>query len=92
MPTPTLPKTLPPERSVDLLSAPIYLHLPTIYILINCRHPLAHLLIRLLALLEYLEHQITTDSRVVGVAKVLVDSLLEGFDTLAYFFGVVGVD
>jgi hypothetical protein len=49
MPTATLPKTLSFESGVDLLSTPINLHLTTIYILVDRRHPLRHLVVRLLA-------------------------------------------
>jgi hypothetical protein len=83
MSTPTLPKTLPPERSVDLLVAPINLHLPTIYILIDSNHALRHGQVRLLALLEDLEDQVATNSRIIGITKVLVNAFLEGLDAFA---------
>jgi hypothetical protein len=83
MPTATLPKTLSFESGVDLLSTPINLHLTTIYILVDRRHPLRHLVVRLLAFFEDLEDQVATNCRVVGVAKVLIDALLEGFDAFA---------
>jgi hypothetical protein len=83
MPTATLPKTLSFESGVDLLSTPINLHLTTIYILVDRRHPLRHLVVRLLTFFQDLEDQVATNRRVVGVAKVLIDALLEGFDALA---------
>jgi hypothetical protein len=83
MPTATLPKTLSFESGVDLLSTPIDLHLTTIYILVDRRHPLRHLVVRLLTFFQDLEDQVATNRRVVGVAKVLIDALLEGFDALA---------
>jgi hypothetical protein len=92
MPTPALPQTLSPESSVDFLVAPVNLHFSTIYILIDRNHPLADLHIRLLALLEHLEYQVTTNRWIVCVAKVLVDPLLEGFDSFAQLLGVVRMD
>jgi len=87
----TPPETLPPESAGDLVCAPINLHLSTIYILIDSDCAVVHVVVLLFALPEYLEDEIATDGRIVCVAKVLVDALLEGFDALAELFGVVGV-
>jgi hypothetical protein len=84
--------SLPSKSPLHLLRPPIHLHLTLIHILINPLHPLANPNILPLALLEHLEHQIATDGRVIGVAKVLVHALLERLDALADFLGVVRVD
>lgn len=86
---PTLPETLPPESAGHLIRPPINLHLPTIYILIDPDRAVIYVVVFLLAFLEDLEHEVATDGRVVCVAKVLVDALLESFYALADFFGVV---
>lgn len=87
--TPALSETLSPKRSLDLLDPPINLHLSTIDILINRRHPLHNTLVIPLTLLEDLEHQIFTNIGIIRVAKVLVNALLEGLDTFAEFLGVM---
>lgn len=51
-----------------------------------------YLVVLLLALFEHLKDKVTADGGVVGVAKVLVHALLEGFNALAQFFGVMTVD
>jgi len=89
---PTLPKTLSPKSTCNLIGAPINLHLPAIYILIDPDYAVVHVVVLLLARPEHLEHEVAADGRVVGVAKVFVDALLEGFDAFAQFFGVVGVN
>lgn len=48
-----------------------------------------HIAVILLALFEDLENKVAADSWVVGVAKVLVDALLESFDAFADFLGIV---
>jgi hypothetical protein len=88
---PTLPETLSPKRTGNLIRPPINLYLSSIYILIDSDHTVVYIVILILALLEHLEDKIATDGRIVCVAKVLVDALLEGFDTLAELFGVVCV-
>jgi hypothetical protein len=88
----TLPETLSPESTSNLVRPPINLHLSTIYILIDPDHAVVHIVVLLLALPKHLEDEVAADGRVVGVAKVLVHALLEGFDALAQFLGVVGVD
>jgi hypothetical protein len=88
---PTLPETLSPKRTGNLIRPPVNLHLSSIYILIDSDHTVVYIVILLLALFEHLEDKIATDGRIVCVAKVLVDALFEGFDALAEFFGVVCV-
>jgi hypothetical protein len=50
-----------------------------------------HVVVFLLTFFQDFEHEVAADGRVVSVAKVLVDALLEGFDAFADFLGVVGV-
>jgi hypothetical protein len=82
----TLPETLSPKSTSNLVRPPINLHLATIYILIDPDHSVVDVVVLLLALPKHLEDEIAADGRVVGVAKVLVDALLEGFDALTQFF------
>jgi hypothetical protein len=84
-------KILSPEGSGDLVSTPVHLHIPTIYILINSYRAVVYIVVFLLALLEHLEDQVTADGGVVSIAKVLVHALLEGLDAFAKFFGIVCV-
>jgi hypothetical protein len=60
--------------------------------LIDPRRAIVDIVVLLLALLEYLEDEIATDGRIVSVAKMLVDTLLESFDAFADFLGVVGMN
>lgn len=80
-----------PERTLHLIGPPINLYLALIHILIDPLHPLADTDILPLALLEYLEDQVSADTRVICIAKVLINALLERFDALAHFFGIVRV-
>jgi len=89
VPARALAETLSPERCINLLFAPINLNLATIYILIDRHHPFGYLYVRLLALLQHLEHQIPTDGRVIRIAKMLVNPLLQGLNALAQFFGIM---
>ncbi len=89
--TSALSKILPPERSIDLVAPPVHLDFSAIHILINRRHPLRNRQVLLLALLQHLEHQILADRRVVGIAKMLVHALLERFDALPDFLGIIRV-
>jgi hypothetical protein len=89
--TTTFPKTLSPESGGDLIRSPINLHLSRIYILVDSRRAIMHVVVFLLTLLEDLEDEIATDGWVVCVAEMLVRALLEGFDAFPDFFGVVGV-
>jgi hypothetical protein len=88
----TPPKILSSEGGGDLASSPINLHLSCIYILIDSDHAVVNIVVLLFALLEDLEYKIAADSRIVGIAKVFVNALLESFDTLAKFFGIVCMD
>jgi hypothetical protein len=60
--------------------------------LIDSGRAIVDVIVFLLALFEYLEDEIATNSRIVSVAKMLVDTLLESFDAFADFLGVVGMD
>lgn len=85
-------KPLLPKRSRNLTHPPINLHLSSIHILINSNHALRHLAVLLLTLLEHLENKIAADARVICVAKVFINALLEGFDAFAEFLCVLRVD
>lgn len=85
----TPPKVLPSEGRGDLVCSPINLNLSSIYILIDSDHAVVDIIVLLFTLLEDLEYKVAADGRIVGVAKVLVNALLEGLDTLAKFFGIV---
>jgi hypothetical protein len=60
--------------------------------LIDSGRAIVDVIVFLLALFEYLEDEIATNSRIVSVAKMLIDTLLESFDAFADFLGVVGMD
>jgi hypothetical protein len=79
----TPPKILSTEGRGDLVSSPINLDFSSIYILIDSNHAVVDIIVLLFTLLEDLEYEIAADGRIVCVAKVLVNALLEGFNTLA---------
>jgi hypothetical protein len=80
---------LPSERGRHLVRPPVHLDLPRIYILINTDTAVIYIVVLLLTFPEHLEDKITTNCRIVGIAKMLVDTLFEGFDAFADFFGVI---
>jgi hypothetical protein len=82
---------LPPKRRRDLIRPPVHLDLTLVHVLVDPDGALADVNVLALALLEHLEDEVAADARVVGVAKVLVDALLERFRALAQFLGVVRV-
>ena len=84
-----LEKKLPPECTLHLIVPPINFNLTLIHVLVNPLYPLTNTRVLSLALLQHFEHQITADTRIIGVAKMLVDTLLERFNALAQLFGVV---
>jgi hypothetical protein len=85
----TPPKVLSSEGRGNLVRSPINLDLSSIYILIDSDHAVVDIIVLLFTLLEDLEYKVAADGRIVCVAKVLVNALLEGFDTLTKFFGIV---
>jgi hypothetical protein len=74
---------LAPESRLHLVVPPIHLNLALIHILIDSLHPLANTRVLPLTHLKHLEHQISADTWIVCIAKVLVHTLLERFNTLA---------
>jgi hypothetical protein len=60
--------------------------------LIDSGRAIVDVVVLLLALLEHLEDEIATNGRIVSVAKMLIDTLLESFDAFADFLGVVDMD
>lgn len=79
------------ERALHLVCAPVNLDLALVHILVDPLHSLPNSSVLPLAFFQHLEHQIATDARVIGVAKVLVDALLERFNAFADFFRIMRV-
>lgn len=82
------PKLLysPSKSSRNVVGIPIHLNLSRVHVLIDVDRTIVDIVVLLLALFEYLEYEVTADSQVVSVAKVLVNALFEGLNALADFF------
>lgn len=81
-----------PERSCYLIRTPVHLNLTGVHILINADSTIVHIAILRLTFLEDLEHEISADCWIIGIAKVLIDSLLERFNAFLDFFRIVRVN
>jgi hypothetical protein len=85
-------EVLPSESTSNLIRSPVDLHLSSIYILIDSNNAIVNIIVFLLALLKNFENEVATNGRIVCVAKMLVNALLQSFDTLTKFLGIVGVN
>lgn len=79
------------ERALYLVCTPVNFNFALVHILVDPLHSFSDSNILPLAFLEHLEYQVATDTRVIGVTKMLVDALLERFDAFASFLRVMRV-
>lgn len=79
------------ERSLDIVHPPVQFHLTGVDILSNPGRPLVHISIFSFTFAEHLGYKVSRDTRIIGVAEVFVNTLLERFYALPQFLCIVRV-